>query len=225
MIKIGEQAETGYDEATEVSEVPEPAETVADDLMALFLGAESTEAEPADDPPVVTEATPTPSPKAKPTPFTFDFNNRNRRPPLDPINAMLSLAYSVLAKDLTIVCHSVGFDPYLGFYHQPRFGRSSLALDLMEPFRPLIADSVVLNAINTRMVTLKDFVQVGPAVSLTPSGRKGFFRAYEQRMDTLVTHPLFGYRVSYRRILEIQARLLARLLQGEITSYPVFTTR
>jgi CRISPR-associated protein Cas1 len=159
------------------------------------------------------------------SPFSFDFVNRNRRPPRDAVNALLSLAYSVLAKDLTIVCHAVGFDPYLGFYHQPRFGRAALALDLMGPFRPLIADSAVLSAINTRMVTLRDFVQAGSSVALRPEGRKAFFRAYEQRMDTLVTHPLFGYRVNYRRLLEIQARLLARVLTGELNTYPVFTTR
>jgi len=157
--------------------------------------------------------------------FTFDFLHRNRRPPRDPINALLSLAYSLLSKDLTIVCHTVGFDPFLGFYHQPRFGRAALALDLMEPFRPLIADSAVLTAINTRMITPRDFIRTGPAVALKPEGRKAFFRAYEQRMDTLVTHPLFGYRVNYRRVLEIQARLLARVLTGEIGAYPVFTTR
>jgi len=157
--------------------------------------------------------------------FTFDFLRRNRRPPRDAVNALLSLAYSVLAKDLTIVCHSVGFDPYLGFYHQPRFGRAALALDLMEPFRPLIADSAVLSAINTRMITPADFIRTGDAVALKPDGRKSFFRAYEQRMDTLVTHPLFGYRVNYRRLLEIQTRLLARLLTGEINTYPAFVTR
>jgi CRISPR-associated protein Cas1 len=157
--------------------------------------------------------------------FSFDFAQRNRRPPRDPVNALLSLAYSLLSKDLTIACYAVGFDPFLGFYHQPRFGRPALALDLMEPFRPLVADSAVLSAINTRMVTVKDFVQTGQAVSLTPGGRKGFFRAYELRMDTMVTHPLFDYRVSYRRLLEIQARLLARLIDGEIDSYPVFVTR
>jgi CRISPR-associated protein Cas1 len=157
--------------------------------------------------------------------FTFDFVHRNRRPPRDAVNALLSLAYSVLAKDLTIVCHTVGFDPFLGFYHQPRFGRAALALDLMEPFRPLIADSAVLSAINTRMVTPRDFVRAGEAVALRPEGRKAFFRAYEQRMDTLVTHPLFGYRVNYRRVLEIQARLLERVLRGELGVYPVFTTR
>lgn len=162
---------------------------------------------------------------APPHEFTFDFTHRNRRPPRDPVNALLSLAYSVLAKDLTIVCHAVGFDPFLGFYHQPRFGRAPLALDLMEPFRPLIADSAVLSAINTRMVTAKDFIRAGESVALRPDGRKAFFRAYEQRMDTLVTHPLFGYRLNYRRMLEIQTRLLARLLTGEISSYPVFVTR
>jgi CRISPR-associated protein Cas1 len=157
--------------------------------------------------------------------FRFDFTQRNRRPPRDPVNALLSLAYSILVKDLTITCYALGFDPYWGFYHQPRFGRPALALDLMEPFRPLIADSTVLTLINTRMVTPADFIQSGPAVALKANGRKGFFRGYEMRMDTLVTHPLFEYRVSYRRLLEIQARLLARFLSGEIDDYPVFVTR
>jgi CRISPR-associated protein Cas1 len=155
----------------------------------------------------------------------FDFEGRNRRPPRDPVNALLSLGYSLLSKDLTVASYAVGFDPYVGFYHQPRFGRPALALDLMEPFRPLIVDSAVLTAINTGMVTKRDFVQVGPSVALTAGGRKGFFRAYELRMDTLVTHPLFEYRVSYRRLLEIQARLLGRVLEGEIGEYPVFVTR
>jgi CRISPR-associated protein Cas1 len=157
--------------------------------------------------------------------FSFDFEGRNRRPPRDPVNALLSLGYSLLAKDLTVTCYAVGFDPYVGYYHQPRFGRPALALDLMEPFRPLIADSAVLTAINTGMVGLRDFVRVGESVALTTGGRKGFLRAYELRMDTLVTHPLFNYRVSYRRLLEIQARLLARVLEGEIAEYPVFMTR
>lgn len=157
--------------------------------------------------------------------FRFDFAGRNRRPPRDAVNALLSLAYSILAKDLTVACYAVGFDPMSGFYHQPRFGRPALALDLMEPFRPLIADSSVINAINTRMVTPRDFIRAGESVALTASGRKAFYRAYELRMDTLVTHPLFDYRVSYRRLLEIQARLLAKYLEGEIGRYPVFVTR
>jgi len=155
----------------------------------------------------------------------FDFAGRNRRPPRDPVNALLSFAYSLLVRDLTAICHTVGFDPFLGFYHQPRFGRPALALDMMEEFRPLIADSAVLSAINNGMVELGDFIRLGDAYSLTPKGRKAFIRAYEQRIDGLVTHPLFGYRVSYRRIMEIQVRLLARLLTGEIDSYPGFETR
>ena len=141
--------------------------------------------------------------------FRLDFEGRNRRPPRDPVNALLSLGYSMLTKDLTIACYSVGFDPMMGYYHQPRFGRPALALDLMEPFRPLIVD----------------FMRSGDAVALTPGGRKSFYHAYELRMDTLVTHPIFEYRVSYRRLLEVQARLLGRVIEGEIGDYPVFITR
>lgn len=157
--------------------------------------------------------------------FRFDFEGRNRRPPRDPVNALLSLGYSLLAKDLTVACAAVGFDPMMGFYHQPRFGRPALALDLMEPFRPLVVDSAVMTAVNTRMVGVGDFVTVGESVALTAEGRKAFYRAYEARMDTLVTHPLFEYRVSYRRMLEIQARLLGKVLEGEIERYPVFLTK
>jgi CRISP-associated protein Cas1 len=155
----------------------------------------------------------------------FDFSRRNRRPPRDPVNALLSFGYSLLVRDLTIVCHAVGFDPFIGFYHQPRFGRPALPLDLMEGFRPLVVDSAVLTALNTRMVAPDDLLRVGESVTLTPRGRKRFIQAYEQRMDNLVTHPLFGYRVSYRRILEIQARLLARVITGELPEYPGFETR
>jgi CRISPR-associated protein Cas1 len=155
----------------------------------------------------------------------FDFTKRNRRPPRDPVNALLSLGYSLLVRDLTVICAAIGFDPFMGFYHRPRFGRPALALDLMEGFRPLVADSAVLTAVNTRMVGPEDFVRAGPAVSLTARGRRRFLHAYEQRMDTLVTHPLFGYRVNYRRVLEIQARLLARVVTGELGRYPGFETR
>ena len=155
----------------------------------------------------------------------FDFTSRNRRPPKDPINALLSFGYSLLARNLTIVCHAVGFDPFIGFYHQPRFGRPALALDLMEEFRPLVVDSVVLTTVNTGMVTRDDFLGVGEAVTLKARGRKRFLQAFEQRMDALVTHPLFGYRVSYRRVLEIQARLLARAVTDELPEYVGFQTR
>lgn len=157
--------------------------------------------------------------------FSFDFKTRNRRPPRDPVNALLSLAYSLLARDCTVAALAVGFDPYIGLYHQPRFGRPALALDLMEEFRPLIADSAVLTAINNRMLTPADFVQAGAAVNLTDSGRKRFFMAYEKRMSDTITHPLFDYKVSYRRAIELQFRLLARTLTGEIERYLPFTTR
>lgn len=155
----------------------------------------------------------------------FHFEQRNRRPPTDPVNALLSLAYSLLAKDCTVAALAVGFDPYVGFYHQPRFGRAALALDVMEEFRPLIAESAVLACINNRVVTVKDFVQAGEAVNLTPAGRKRFFQTYEQRINSLLTHPLFDYKVSYRRALELQMRLLAKCLTGEIPEYVPLTTR
>jgi len=147
---------------------------------------------------------------------TFNFSTRNRRPPTDPVNALLSLSYSLLSKDCTLACLAVGFDPYIGFYHQPRYGRPALGLDLMEEFRPLVAESSVLNAINNRIVTEKDFVRAGNAVNLSPAGRKRFFQVYEQRMSSLLTHPVFDYKVSYRRALELQARLLGKHLTGEI---------
>lgn len=157
--------------------------------------------------------------------FTFDFTRRNRRPPKDAVNALLSLGYSMLARDCTVAAHAVGFDPYVGFYHQPRFGRPALALDLMEEFRPLIADSVALTLINTKVIGPTDFVRAGDAVNLSAPGRKRFFTAYEQRMNATIVHPVFDYQVSYRRALELQARLLAKALTGEIEQYVPFTTR
>ena len=155
----------------------------------------------------------------------LDFVGRNRRPPRDPVNALLSYAYSLLAKDFTVTCQAVGFDPYLGFYHQPRYGRPSLALDLMEEFRPIIGDSVVIGLINTGEIRGKDFVSRGGAYSLTPEGKRIFLAAYDRRMDQLVMHPVFGYSISYRRILEVQVRLLGRHLLGELPAYPQFLTR
>ncbi len=155
----------------------------------------------------------------------FDFRGRNRRPPKDPVNAVLSFLYAMLIKQATITALTVGFDPYLGFYHQPRYGRPALALDLVEEFRPLIADSVCLTLINNGELGPEHFITRGNATALTQNGRRRVIEAYERRMDTLVTHPLFGYPVSYRRVLEMQARLLSRHLLGELTSYPEFRTR
>jgi CRISPR-associated protein Cas1 len=155
----------------------------------------------------------------------FNIEGRNRRPPRDPVNALLSFVYAILVKELTVVLHSVGFDPMMGFYHRPRYGRPSLALDLAEPFRPLIADSVVLTAINNGEIAPSDFVRRAGGVALTDCGRRAILSAFERRMDTLVTHPIFGYQISYRRILEVQARLLARTVLGELPRYPNFCTR
>ena len=155
----------------------------------------------------------------------FDFRGRNRRPPRDPVNAVLSFLYAMLIKQATITALTVGFDPYLGFYHQPRYGRPALALDLVEEFRPLIADSVCLTLINNGELGPEHFITRGGATALTQNGRRRVIEAYERRMDTLVTHPLFGYAVSYRRVLEMQARLLSRHLLGELPAYPVFRTR
>jgi len=155
----------------------------------------------------------------------FDFEGRNRRPPRDPVNAMLSLLYSMLAREWTVTLQSVGLDPYLGFYHQPRYGRPALALDMMEEFRPLIADSAVLTAINNGEIQQSDWFERMGSVTLTPEGRRRLIETYERRMGQEITHPVFGYQISYRRVLEVQARLLGRYLLGEIPELPPFTTR
>jgi len=155
----------------------------------------------------------------------FDFDGRNRRPPRDPVNCLLSYLYSLLVKDLTAVCYGIGFDPYIGFYHQPRFGRPALALDLAEEFRPLVADSVAINMINNGEIRTSGFLVRAGGVGLTPEGRKAVITSYERRLDTEVTHPTFGYRVTYRRVLEVQARLLGAYLLRELPAYTAFTTR
>ena len=155
----------------------------------------------------------------------FSFEKRTRRPPADPVNAMLSLAYSLLTRTWLTTLSSVGFDPYLGFFHRPRFGRPALALDMMEPFRAILADSTVIQAINNGEVKPDGFVSAGPAVNLKAHTRRAFIVAYERHLDQEVTHPVFGYRVSMRRLLEVQARLLARHLAGEIDDYPHYLAR
>lgn len=155
----------------------------------------------------------------------FSFDGRRRRPPPDAVNCLLGYVYGLLVKELTVVTLGVGFDPYLGFYHQPRFGRPALALDLAEEFRPLIAESVVLNLINNGEVSESDFLVRGGGVALTTSGRKAVLAGYERRLTTTIRHPTFGYKITYRRVLEVQARLLGALLLGEVPEYVAFTTR
>jgi CRISPR-associated protein Cas1 len=155
----------------------------------------------------------------------FDVTGRNRRPPRDPVNAVLSFVYSLLVKELTIVLQAVGFDPLLGVFHRPRFARPGLALDCAEEYRPLLADSTVLMVFNNGEVDGGSFLERAGAVVLTEAGRRSVIAAWERRLSQEVTHPLFGYRISYRRVLEVQARLLARVITGELPEYIPFCTR
>ncbi len=155
----------------------------------------------------------------------FDFQRRTRRPPTDRVNALLSFAYAMLVRHVSVVLTAVGFDPYRGFMHQPRYGRPALALDLMEPMRPLLADSAVLMVINNGEVDPADFVVRGDAVNLDERGRRAFIAAFERRLGQEVTHPVFGYAAQWRQMVELQCRLLARHLLGEIDTYPNFVTR
>lgn len=157
--------------------------------------------------------------------WKFDWRGRNRRPPRDPVNALISLGYSMLAKELTGVCYSVGLDPFLGFMHQPRYGRPALALDLMEEFRPLIADSVAISLINRGELGPEDFIRSANGTFLNDKGRKPFWEAWFRRLDAEVSHPEFSYKMAYRRMLEVQARQLWRFVRGEALTYHGFTTR
>ncbi len=155
----------------------------------------------------------------------FRFDRRSRRPPTDPVNALLSFSYSLLARTWLVALSTVGLDPYRGFYHAERYGRPALALDLMEPFRPILADSVVLMLINNREIGPGDFIRRAAAVAMTEAARKRLIAAYERRMGQEVVHPLFGYRITMRRLIAVQARLFARHLEGELPRYPHYLPR
>jgi CRISPR-associated protein Cas1 len=155
----------------------------------------------------------------------FSFEGRNRRPPTDAVNCLLSFVYALLVKDLLAVCIGIGLDPYIGLYHRPRFGRPALALDLAEEFRPLIGDSVVVNLVNNGEARESHFVVRAGGVALTPDGRRAVISCYERRLDGELTHPTFGYKISYRRVLEVQARMLAAWLLGETPAYVPLVTR
>lgn len=152
----------------------------------------------------------------------FSFEARRRRPPTDPINAMLSFGYAILLHDIQSAVNIVGFDPYLGYLHTQRYGRPSLALDLIEEFRPLVVDAVVLAAVNKRSLSPSDFTTepVSGAVSLSDEGRRTFLRLYEQKKQTKFTHPVLQKKYTYQEAFEIQARLLAKYLMGETELYP-----
>ena len=156
---------------------------------------------------------------------SFRVNGRNRRPPLDPVNATLSFCYSLLLRDAVAACLAVGLDPYLGVLHRSRYGRPALALDLAEEFRPLIADSVTVSLFNKEQLRLSDFRVSAVGTALAQQGRRTVITGYERRLATELQHPVFGYSVSYRRALEVQARILAATFIGELATYTPLTTR
>lgn len=155
----------------------------------------------------------------------FDFTKRTRRPPADPVNASLSLGYALLTRTWEAALANAGLDPWKGFYHVERPGRPALALDMIEPYRPILADSAVIGAINNGEIGAGDFISVGPGCNLKPNARRKLIAAYERRLDQETTHPVFGYRISMRRLLHVQARLLARHLMGETPDYPHYLPR
>ena len=153
----------------------------------------------------------------------FFFNGRNRRPPLDNVNAMLSFAYSLLTNDCASALESVGLDAYVGFLHRDRPGRKSLALDLMEELRPVMADRFVLTAINNRVVGSSDFTkEEGGAVRMTDEGRKRFLKAWQERKQEDLTHPFLQEKMAWGLVPYVQALLLARYLRDDLDAYPPF---
>lgn len=152
----------------------------------------------------------------------WPFPGRVKRPPTDPVNALLSFGYSLLTNKVASAVQLVGFDHFVGYLHSSFYGRPSLALDLMEEFRPVIVDAIVLTILNNRMVTPKDFVVELGAYRLKDEQRKVFFTKFEERLNEEINHPLFGYKTTYRRCIEVQGRLLAKCITGEIEDYPPF---
>lgn len=155
----------------------------------------------------------------------FEATGRTRRPPQDAVSCLLSFLYGLLVKDVTTACYALGLDPFYGCYHQPHHGRPALVLDLAEEFRPLIADSTALTLINTRQARPATFHIHPVSVALTSTGRHDVINAYEHRLGTEIRHPVFGYQLTYRRAIEIQARLFAACLLDEIPHYTAFTSR
>lgn len=155
----------------------------------------------------------------------WEFPGRLRRPPPDPVNALLSFGYTVLTNSVASAVNVVGMDPLVGFLHAPGYGRPCLALDLVEEFRPLVVDSVVLRTINNGILRPEDFHREIGSCWLEDRARRRYIEQLEGRLNEEIQHPVFGYRVTYRRCLELQARLLAKTLLGEIPAYPPFTVR
>lgn len=153
----------------------------------------------------------------------FHFTTRSRRPPMDPVNALLSFAYSLLSHDCASALESTGLDSYVGFLHRDRPGRSSLALDLMEELRPCIADRFVLSCINNRIFQKSDFdYRENGAVFLNEKGRRTFLQRWQERKKDTLTHPFLGEKIPWGLVPYLQAMLLARHLRGDLEAYPPF---
>ncbi len=159
------------------------------------------------------------------TTWPHGFSKRARRPPTDPVNALLSYGYTILAAQVAGTVAGVGLDPYVGYLHSSRYGKPALALDLLEEFRPVIVDAVVLGLLNNRQLAQRDFVQELNSYRMQDAARRLFLEKFEERMQETVLHPLFGYKVSYRRCIELQARLLGKALTGEVDGYIPFLVR
>jgi len=158
--------------------------------------------------------------------FGFPFPGRVRRPPTDPVNSLLSLGSVLLLNEVLAACQVVGFDPYVGYLHMDRYGRPALALDLMEEFRPVLVDSTVLSFVNRGMVDPEDFdVGIGGTRTLKRPALKRFLEAWEEKRRTMVQHPVFDWQVPYWRVIELQARVLAKVLLGELQEYVPFLVR
>ena len=153
----------------------------------------------------------------------FKFEQRSKRPPLDPANALLSFLYAILANDVRSALETVGLDPQVGFLHQIRSGRPSLALDVMEEFRAYLGDRVMLNLINLKQVTIKDFeIRESGEVRMSDNARKELLTAYQKRKQEEITHPFLGEKMTIGLLTHIQAQLLARYIRGDIEEYPPF---
>lgn len=153
----------------------------------------------------------------------FCFTGRNRRPPLDNVNAMLSFVYTLLTNTIASALETVGLDPYVGFMHTDRPGRVSLALDLVEELRPVLADRFVLALINKKMVTGRDFSKrEDGAVIMSENGKKVLLTEWQNRKKETITHPYLGEKVEWGMVPFVQAMLLARYLRGDIDEYPPF---
>jgi CRISPR-associated protein Cas1 len=155
----------------------------------------------------------------------FMFTQRVRRPPTDPINALLSFGYALLTHVAAAAARSVGFDAHLGYLHAVRYGRESLALDLMEEFRPMIVDALVVALVRLRMIGSQDFVYSATECRLKDEARKVFLQQFERKLESMVQHPVLERQVSHRRAVELQARLLAKVLLGEVPAYVAFSKR